>query len=218
MKTIYIASSAWLGDQPRCESLVEKIVRTNPERVESLILDAATVRRETASQSEGGDSGLIEIDFRTWVNETLTEGGVINIEAIRRATAKMAEDKVFAINAIGFDVNTIHRALTQLRIGFYSLTDWPRGLVLIGDDMQLHQVSPVLANTFYIQPSIVSKTMTNSIVRQITIDGLYIRIFGRLAHGTWVGKTLNFVFRLSTWAIRRQHKKEIKDRGWYFEE
>ena len=46
MKTIYIASSAWLGDQPRCESLVEKFVRTNTEKAESLILDAATVRRE----------------------------------------------------------------------------------------------------------------------------------------------------------------------------
>lgn len=213
MKTIYIASSAWLGDQPRCESLVEKFVRTNTEKAESLILDAATVRREAASQSEGGDSGLIEIDFRTWVNETLTEGGVINIEAIRRATAKMAEDKVFAINAIGFDVNTIHRALSQLRIGFYTLTDWPRGLILIGDDSQLHQVSPMLANTFYIQPSIITKVVANNIVRQIVLDGRFIRIFGRR-----VGVTLKLVNYLSNWIVRRQQKKQQKEMGWYFEE
>lgn len=213
MKTIYIASSAWLGDQSRCEILVEKIIRTSPDKVESLILDAATVRREAASQSEGGESRLIEIDFRSWVNESLTEGGVINIEAIRRATTKMAEDKVFAINATGFDVNTIHRALSQLRIGFYTLTCWPRGLILIGDDSQLHQVSPMLANTFYIQPSIITKVVTNNIVRQIVLDGRFIRIFGRR-----VGVTLKLVNYLSNWIARRQQKKQQKDIGWFYEE
>jgi hypothetical protein len=210
MKTIYIASSAWLGDQSRCERLAGKIVRTNPEKAESLILDAATVRREVASQSEGVDSRLIEIDFRTWVNETLTEGGVINIQAIRRSVTKMSEDKIFAINAIGFDANTIHRALTQLRIGFYTLTNWPHGLVLIGDDAQLHQVSPVLANTFYIQPSIVGKAVMASTVRQIRLDAFFLRVFGR--------RVFVFVNYLHKWITSRQQKKQQKEMGWYFEE
>jgi hypothetical protein len=208
MKTIYVTSSAWLGDRPRCESLVERIIRTNPDEAESLILDAATVRREATSESEGLESRLIEVDFRTWVNETLTEGGVINIEVIRRATTKIAKNKVFTINAIGFDVNTINRALTQLRIGFYTLTDWPHGLVLIGDDTQLHQVSPVLANTFYIQPSIISKAVMASTVRQIRLDAFLLRVFGRRIS----------VDYLSKWITSRQQKKQQKEMGWYFEE
>lgn len=212
MKVIYIASSVWLGDRPRCEVIVEKIIQTNPDKAVSLILDAATVRRESASQSEWVKSRLIEIDFRTWVNETLTEGGVINIEAIRRATAKMAVDKVFAINATGFDVNTIRQALTQLRIGFYTLTEWPRGLVLIGDDSQLHQVSPMLANTFYIQPSIVTKVVSDRIVWQIVFDGLFIRLFGR--HGV----ALKFVYYLYDQIVRRHQKKQLKELGRHYDE
>jgi hypothetical protein len=213
MKTIYVASSAWLSDQSHCEALVKKIILANPDKAESLILDAATVRREAASQSGCEYPQIIEIDFRTWVSETLTEGGVINIEAIRRATTKMAEDKVFAINAIGFDANTVRRALTQLRIGFYTLTDWPPGLVLIGDDSQLHQVSPMLANTFYIQPSIVAKVEMRRIVWQIALDGLLLRNFGRRA-----GVVLKFINYLNGVINKFQQKKQQKEKGLFFEE
>lgn len=214
MKTIYIVSSGWLSNRQRCENLIDKIIRTNPKRIESIVLDAATVQREMDGQCGdcGGRSCIVEIDFRTWINETLTERGVINIQAVRRSAALMAEDKAFVINAMGFDVSTILGTLHQLRIGFYPLARWPRSLVLIGDDAQIHQLSPVLANTFYIRPSIVPRVEINRIVSKIELDGFLIRILGRR-----IGFSQKLTNYMSGWFAKHQQKKQ-REFGWIIEE
>ncbi len=212
MKTIYIPSSAWLGERSRCENLISKFLLAEMGQTDSLILDLAAIRREEAEASLGLDVPFVEIDFRDWVGETLTEEGVINIQAIRRTVAARFEN-VFVVNAIGFNSNIICRALAQLRIAFFALANWPRGLVLIGDDAQLHQVSPVLAHTFYIRPSFSTSVATKRIVRQVVNEAFIIRIFGRQ-----VGTTLKIFHFLSSWIASSQDRRERKINGWFFEE
>lgn len=213
MKTIFLSSSAWISHQTRCEGLIKRISRTNPTTPESIVLDPATVMREKSENAQDESFQVIEIDFRTWVNETLTEGGVVNVEVIRRAAVQMKAGGIFAINAIGFNSSTIFRALEQLRMGFYTLAEWPVGLVLIGDDSQLNQLSPAFANTFYIQPSIIAKTSVTRMVRQITYEARFLRLFGRR-----IGFLMGLFAKVFNYLVARRARKEEKKLGWIWEE
>ena len=213
MKTIFISSSAWISHRVSCESLINRIARTNPSTPESIVLDPATVLREKSENPQDENIQVVEIDFRTWVNETLTEGGVVNVEVIRRAAVQMKAGGVFAINAIGFDSSTIFRALGQLRMGFYTLAEWPVALVLIGDDSQLNQLSPAFANTFYIQPAIIATTSVTRMVRQITYEARFLRLFGRR-----IGFLMGLVAKVFNYLVARKTRKEEKKLGWIWEE
>lgn len=212
MKTIYIPSSGWVEERSRCEIIINKFALTDPDKVDSLILDINAIRREKSDPLAGESYKLIEIDFRDWVGETLTEGGVIDIQVIRRTALTMCNG-IIMINAIGFDSKIIYRALAQLRIAFYALSSWPNCLVLICDDAQLHQVSPVLANTFYIQPYVSTKFMTKQLVRQINHEAFFIRYFGAQK-----GVALKITRNFSNWLAKRQNKREQKISGWFFQE
>lgn len=213
MKTVFLPSSAWIRHRGRCECLIERIVCTHPDQPEFIIVDAATVQREAIETLLDGSFKVEEVDFRAWVNESLTEGGVINVEVIRRAAARMAGGGAYAINAIGFDSATIHRALNQLRMGFYPLEVWPQSVVLIGDDSQLNQLSPALAHTFYIQPSVMTKAAMDRMVRRVTHEARILRLFGRR-----VGFSVRWVARWIDWSSRRKERKQEKQLGWFWEE
>jgi len=215
MKVIFLTSSAWLSRKDQCAGLIERISDSNTGTPEFIVLDAATVQRENGTSSARDSDRFVEIDFRAWVNETLTEGGVINIEAIRRATIQISCESCYVINAIGFDVGTIYRALGQLRIGFYTLAIWPKSLVLVGDDAQLHHLAPALAHTFYIQPEIVARMSLKRMVRQISHEARFVRLLG-FRPGIFERKLFAPILG---WRMSREVKKDEKVvQGWRWEE
>lgn len=213
MKTFYISSSAWLEHRLSCKSIAERVIHNNAESTDAIIIDVATARR-LIDIHFNGSIVFFETDLRNWVNETLSEQGTINIEAIRRAVATLGANDVFVINATGFHASTIHSALHQLRIGFYSREAWPLALALIGDDSQLYDTCPILAETFYIRPRILERKVIKRTVRRITIDAMYLRIFGKSYHSWIFGKILNAIFSTSTIKIRRADKNDAKQQQW----
>lgn len=213
MKTVFLSSSAWFTERRQCLNLIERIMAAGSDKPDTVILDAATVRRERSSEPVTESTRIVELDLRAWVNESHVEGGVVNVEAVRRAVAGIAPDEVVAINAAGFATSTIERTLPQLRIGFYALLEWPSGLVLIGDDSQLHQLSPLLGNAFYIQPSIRTKAQVDLLVRKISHEAGLLRLFGYRA-----GFSKRLGVRLADWLFSRSTQKREKQLGWVWEE
>lgn len=213
MKTFYISSSAWLGHKQACKSIAMRVIKTTTNYPDAIVIDMDTARRGCDHDMDASIP-FFEIDFREWVSETLSETGTISIEAIRRAAATLMDKCFFVINATGFHASTIHSALHQLRIGLYSKEEWPLAIVLIGDDSQLHNTSPVLAQAFYVRPNFLGRTAIKTIARRIAIDAMHLRIFGKAPHAWISGKILNAIFSTTTIMIRSDEKKDIKRQSW----
>jgi len=213
MKTFYISSSAWLGQKQACKSIVIKVIKTTTNSPDAIVIDTDTAKRGCDHDMDASIP-FFEIDFREWVSETLSEMGTINIEAIRRAAATLMDKCFFVINATGFHASTIHSALHQLRIGLYSKEEWPLAIALIGDDSQLHDTSRVLAQAFYVRPNFLGKTAIKTTARKMTIDAMYLRIFGNAPYAWISGKILNAIFSTATIIVRSDDKKDIKERRW----
>lgn len=176
MKTVYIPSSAWLSEHLRCKAIIEKFMNVAHGKSDSLIVDVASVQREIVNESGEISLDYIEIDFSDWVANTLMEGSVINAESIRRAVSVIDKNHVYLINAVGFDAKIIGAAFEQLRIAFYSLPNWPKGMVLVGDNAQMYEISNILINCFYIRPALIRKTKVRNLIGTVMNDARMIRI------------------------------------------
>jgi hypothetical protein len=127
----------------------------------------------------------------------------------------MSSECCYVVNAVGFDVGPISRALAQLRIGFYSLAMWPKSLVLVGDDAQLHHLVPELSHTFYIQPAIFPQMTLKRMVRQISHEAHFVRLLG-FRPGVMERKIFAPILG---WMMSREVKKEEKVvQGWRWEQ
>lgn len=213
MKSLSLTSTAWFSYRGRCLSLVEKILLDPDPHRHSIVVDMNTIRREP--DIAPGESLLVfkEVDFREWITETLTEGGVVNVEVVRRAATEMQEGEVIIINATGFVSGTIDRGLYQLRLGLFSHSAWPSGIILICDDAQLYQAGPALAHAFVIRPNLVSKAVVDKMVRSKMWQANMLRIFGR-----GVAYAPVMVQRFISWWVTRRENKISKEYGWVWEE
>lgn len=213
MKTLCLTSSAWLGYRKRCIDLLERVMRDFSGDADSIVIDLNTVLRENSCSNNESNFSFCEIDLRMWINETITEGGVVNIEAVRRAAIGMSPKETVLINATGFTPETIGRVLTQLRIGLYSLSEWPQGIAVVCDDAQLYQLSPALAHAFYLRPSIMTKTAVLRLVRRVRREALLLKILGK-----GIGSMPAIIRGFFRWFWTREDRKISKKLGWVWEE
>lgn len=213
MNTFCISSSAWLRHKNKTISLIRKIIDQATDHSASISLDLTTVVREKSFDNEHIDEFVKVIDFRNWVNESLSESGIMNIEAIRRHVQSFTEDDLIIIYATGFPSSIIIDAITQIGIGLYSANQWPKTIALICDDTHFFQVSTPLAQAFYIRPSILIDFTISRYIRDLVHNANMTRFFGL---------KLGLVTRYIQQRINRLHlkleRKLAKNRGWLWEE
>lgn len=176
MKTFCLASSAWIGSAPAAKALMARILDQAAQDASSIILDRQTVMREPAQGAS--PPSVHEIDLREWVSETLREGGVLNIEAVRRQANNFDRDAIVVLRAVGFLPDMIVNVLSHLRVGLYSAPAWPGALAVVCDDTQIYQVGPALANAFYVRPAVVVGLALEHQVRGLARRANLLRRFG----------------------------------------
>lgn len=213
MITCCFTTSAWLQRPQVALALLERVVNEAVDDSLSVSLDLPTVLREPAHQIPSANFAIKEIDVRDWVNETLTEGGVINIEVVRRQAVAFRPDEVVILKAVGFLPSLIHSLLTHLHVGMYSASVWPKAIGVVCDDAQIFQVSPALANTFYLRPSIIVDVAVQRIVRSQVRKAHMLRRFS-LQPNFFQKLYRDMVNKL--WA--REDKKFNAKLGWKWEE
>lgn len=214
MKTYCIAGTAWVVHRKACVSLVERDLLYSPFRSGSLNIDETTIVREVACNSlEDSGACVKEIDFSQWVNDGIVEGGVVNIDAVRRDAYSMQSEEIVVINSIGFISDIIEKTLVQLRIGLFSQPEWPKAIILVCDNAQRFQAGPALANAFYIRPSVMTKAAIGRQTRTLLLDAKLLRLFGQ-----GIGSAPRFLRRLNYWIFTKREKARAREYGWVWEE
>ena len=213
MNTFCISSSAWLGHQNKVLGLIDRILNQSTDLSASICLDLATVLREQPSEIIFTDDAIKIIDFRQWVNESFSEGGVMNIEVVRRHVQSFHADDLIIIYAAGFLPAIIDNVITQIGIGLYSANRWPKAIAVICDDAHFFQVSGPLAHAFYIRPSILIDFTISRHIRDLVRNANMTRRFGL---------RLGLIARYIQQRINKSHLKMerrlAKKRGWLWEE
>lgn len=213
MNTICISSTVWNAYSDKSRNLVVRFIDGTSDSAGSLNIDFPTIEREPDAELVVHEFLIQEIDFRSWVQKVLNEGGLINNDAIRRQAQTFSKNSIVIVNASGFDVDIINRAFAQLRLGIYSLINWPRAIVIVCDDTQSLQVGSMLSRAFYIRPLIQVKTLTSRQVKTMMREALLLRLFG------WNAKSFSQYFRkYFAKAFARSDKKEVKKLGMVWEE
>lgn len=212
MKTFCTTSGAWLSRPEQVCALMERSLAGDVEPATSVLIDYASVSREKSS-CPTALLGVVEIDLRDWVTETLTEGGVINVDVVRRRAQTFSPDDVVVIAATGFLPEIISKTLNHLRLGLYSADTWPRAIAIACDEALIYQIMPALAHAFYLRPAIVIETTVNRYVQNLIWQGNTLRRFG--AHfGAFASRIQRFINKSHASLERKIAKKH----GWVWGE
>ena len=214
MKTFCLTSGAWLGaERNKAWAIMARCTLHDANATATILIDNAAVAREVDA-AQGPGLNALEIDLRHWVTESVVEGGVLNVDAIRRAAASFPADRaVVVINATGFMSDIITKMITHLRIGLYSSQHWPCAIALVCDDVQQYQITQALAHAFYIRPAVITDTTIDRHVRNLRWQGDALRRFG--------ARLGSFAARLQRMANNSHaafERKLAKRRGWIWEE
>lgn len=214
MDVICLPTTAWLEHQSTCLSLLSRAARTHRAESVFLHLELDAVLRESALEPEDPPHSIHEILFATWIRDGVTEDGVLDVEIIRKAPYGFPDGATVLVNGAGFKSEIIAQALFQARLALYPLPSWPRLFVMVVDDAQLFQISPILANTFYIQPGILIHTAIDREIRQLCRSATILRVFGRY----YALSALRDIFALVDKWITKREQKKTRGLGWTWEE
>lgn len=177
MDAICLASLAWVGQREKSETLLSRVAASNPPLPRTLHLDLTAVLREDAACAPLANAAVIP--FAGWIKDGLTEDGVLDIETIRKAPHAFPAGGVVVLDAAGFKSEIVVAALHQARQALYPVPHWPAVFVLVIDDAQMFQVSPILASTFQLQPNVQPTTAIKREARQFMQYVRLLRLFGR---------------------------------------
>lgn len=215
MDTICLASLAWIQHRDNSESLIARLATAVTNASTTLHLDLAAVLREEGRQD--GDASppcdLFVIAMSSWLKDGVTEDGVLDVERIRKAPYGFPAGGIVVLDATGHKSGIVVAALHQARHALYPIQQWPALFVLIIDDAQMFQVSPILASTFQLLPNVLPPTAIKREARQFMQYVRLLRVFGR--NMGLVAKAL----RWRTNRINRLREHRInRGLGWTWEE
>ena len=184
MNLAIISGKGWYIHPGAVKTLLLRMAATNNS--DTLLLDFDTIKRESnlfpAIISHNNLSVGLEkfcyILFNKWIKDTRIVNDSIDANAILEIAREIPSDKIVVIDARNYDIELIQSALEVARYAWYPLDQWHPTLALVADDMYLLRLLPKLANTFYIQPQILSDQESKLIVKKIMRNAFIYRWFG----------------------------------------
>lgn len=211
MDAICLASLAWVEHRAKSETLISRYAANNNAFSHTLHLDLPAVLREEASGAALANA--VVIPFAAWIRDGVTEDGVLDIETIRKAPYAFPAGSIVVLDAAGFKSEIVVAALHQARQALYPIPAWPALFVLVIDDAQMFQVSPILASTFQLQPNVLPATLVKRETRQFMQYVRLLRIFGR--NVGIVARTLRWLTDRHAYLRERRINRGL---GWTWEE
>lgn len=191
--------------------LVSEIIDRNANGIVSINISRSNI--ESVNISDVGDIEYKLIDVRKWVTDKIHEGGVINIEAIRRESHQLVNYPMVVMNFSGFNSDVVSKVLTHVRIGLSYEKVWPKAMIVICDDNVQLTVAPIVAHAFIQRPGVLVDFTVKRIVRGMERKSRVMRIFG--VSITPFAKLFDAYL---AWTYRRSDKKLVKETGKAWEE
>jgi hypothetical protein len=198
MNIIAISSSAWHFYLPESMAILERFIEKNTD--EFVLISEEIVKREKLKSDNVYDS----IELRTFLDFGHNPDGILDVHQIRKLPFKIQSDKVVVINAAASRSTLIEQFLYQCRHGWYELDDWHPAFILIVDESILLSISNSLANTFYIQPDILTEPELRAKVRSLMRAAKILHYFGHK-----IGRLHRWILVFNDRLEQRKAKKDI---------
>jgi len=200
MNVIALSAGAWTYKRELALQLMQRIAATDAG-VTAVVDRAAVERERLGASSAPSPFGVTEIAFGQWVKVGFSDGGVLDVHAIRTAPQGIPSDHIVFVDARSHRPELITAALGHLRHAWFHLDEWHPAFVVVFDDIHLLALGEALSETFYCQPQLLTEVETNRLVRQTMRRALIYR---------WIGPGLT---RWNAWLFKKTHSRisSLKD-------
>lgn len=199
MNLSVISGNGWLHYQNAVHALLLRLAAT--KSTVAIVLDFDVISREVIQINAAGNqvdemstSALTGyVPFAKWMKDARLAEDVIDTNAILSTATMIPAENIVIIDARNYGLELILSALEKARLAWYPLDTWHPTFALIADDVYLLQLLPVLANTFYSQPQVLSERETRLIVKTLMRRAFIYRWFGPSGGRTAqaIGKIIN---------------------------
>jgi hypothetical protein len=179
----------------------------NTKNTDTILLDYDTINRESQPspsldfQTTTRDTlrSITYLLFEKWMKDTRIAHDCIDANAILVTARKILPENIVIIDARNYNIELIQSALEKARYAWYPLDQWHPTFALIADDIYLLRLLPILANTFYIQPQIISNNEFKKNVKGFMGIATIYRLFG-LKGGRFANSYIRFTDRIRNYA------------------
>lgn len=184
MNLAAISGIGWMQHQGAAHALLLRLAAT--KSTATILLDFETISRETML----ADTGEIQangvsvsaspgyVPFEKWMKDARLADDVIDTHAILSTAKMIPAENIIIIDARNYGLELILLALEKARLAWYPLDTWHPTFGVICDDVYLLRLLPVLANTFYSQPQVLTDRETRLIVKALMRRAFVYRWFG----------------------------------------
>ncbi|MEI8210321.1 MAG: hypothetical protein WCG16_14010 [Methylococcales bacterium] len=184
MNLAVISGNGWLQHQSAVHALLERLAAT--KSTDAILLDFDAISREVTQANAAGNqaygtstSALTGyVPFAKWMKDARLAEDVIDTNAILSTATMIPAENIVIIDAHNYGLELILAALEKARLAWYPLDTWHPTFAVIADDVCLLRLLPVLANTFYSQPQVLSDRETRLIVKAMMRRASIYRWFG----------------------------------------
>lgn len=200
MNVIALSAAAWTYRKDDALRLVQRLALADAS--DTIVVDRDTVERDSGRENSAGAAPVAEIAFGDWVKTGTSDGGVLDVHAVRGVAQAVPASHLVVVDARGHRPDLITAALGHLRHAWFHLDDWHRAFVVVFDDIHLLALAEALSQTFYCQPQLLTEVETNRLVRA------FMR---RASVQRWIGPGLA---RWHAWTLHRVQNRlhNIADR------
>lgn len=202
---IFITStSAWAAHASACTNIAHRLLASPSVSAQTLVIDLNTVKREHEQAISPGATVPEPVSMRSWIDGFYHDRPVLDVEKAHRAAKAICVEgaQVAVIDASSLDTDLIDRTMNQLRRAFYGCPHWPGVLVLVVEDLLLHDVAGFAGRVFFIQPEVTGQSRINTLLSHIKRFSKMEGIFG-LRH--------KFLSTLNAWINRPRRRVAVTE-------
>ncbi len=166
MNVIALSAGAWTYQRPAAMRVLHRIA--SQDMGVTAVIDRDAVDREPPPADAPAPTpiAVTEIAFSDWVTQGHSDGGVLDVHAIRDTPQHIPSHHIVVVDARSHRPDLITAALGHLRHAWFHLDHWQPAFVVIFDDIHLLALGGALSQTFYCQPQLLTEVETNRLVRQ----------------------------------------------------
>lgn len=177
MNLVALSESGYSWNNSAALSVVQRI--SNECESDAIVVDFQTVKREIARGAENVEPGSMEvIPFGSWLKDGHVSDDIVNSHAIRVSAGKIPAQKIIVVDASAYSFDLISSALEQARHAWYPLEKWHPTFAIICEESKLNRLIDIMANTFYVQPKILTIKEAKSLTSQMMVQAFVTRWFG----------------------------------------
>jgi len=184
MNLAVISGHGWGQYQNATYALLLRFATT--KSTDAILLDFDTISREAlranVTENQNNEAITSELNgyvaFATWMKDARLAEDVIDTNAILSTAIMIPAESIVIIDARNYGLELILLALQKARLAWYDLDTWHPTFAVIADDVYLLKLLPVLADTFYSQPQILSDRETRLLVKAMMRRAFIYRWFG----------------------------------------